>query len=134
MISDEAYNKLNCFNSLLKQLITFATNKSLALKTNNVKVRACMAINSMPLIGIENVGPYLERFSQQIEARDADFFLSSDYSDEIEDGDDDREDIIKLLEMIKKIYVSKCSQDEQKKVFSDIEHMLILYREYNDEV
>ena len=57
-----------------------------------------------------------------------------DNSDEIEDGDDDREDIIKLLEMIKKIYVSKCSQDEQKKVFSDIEHMLILYREYNDEV
>lgn len=130
MISDEAYNKLNCFNSLLKQLITFATKKSLALKTNNVKIRACMAINSMPLIGIESVGPYLERFAEKIKAKDADFFINSDYSDEIED--DDREDIIKLLEMIKNIYVSKCSQDEQKKIFSDIEHMLNLYMEYID--
>lgn len=130
MISDEAYDKLNCFNSLLKQLITFATNKSIALKTNNVKVRACSAINSLPTIGIDNVGPYLEKYAEKIQKRDADFFLKSEYDSEVEDAGDDREDIIQLLEMIKKIYVSKCSTEEQNKVFNDVGHMLELYREY----
>lgn len=126
MISDEAYDTLNSFNSLLKQLIGFSVSKSIVLKTSSLRIRACTAINETPLLAIENVGPYLEKYSKEILSRDSAFFLNTDYTEET--GGD--ADILKLLSMIKKIYMDSCSPSEQHNLFSTIIHMLELYRKY----
>jgi hypothetical protein len=126
MISDEAYNALNMFNSLLKQLIAFSVSKSIMLKTSNIRIRACAAINESPLLAIEHVGPYLEKYSDKILARDSAFFLDSDYTDEV--GGDDN--ILQLLMIIKKIYTEKCSISEQGDVNTSIISMLEIYRQY----
>ncbi len=129
-MSDNIFAQTTSFNSILKRLIKFTTDKSIALRTHDLKKRISLLINENPLMVIDTLGPYLLEYAEQIKAHSGEFFINKDFTDEVSvDSADEKEQILKLVRIIKKIYANS-SITEREFVNDSMEDLLISYCRY----
>lgn len=128
---------VDAFNSKLKQLTRTTISLSKALKAyaciNDSERKLSMALNEAPLIGIEIMGPFLEKYAGEIEAHDQAFFVSADFEAEVgPEWAAFKDDIVMVIGRLKELY-RKSDARQRKELHCLVEALLMHSRGYNSE-
>jgi hypothetical protein len=129
--NDKIFEYTTTFNSILKRLIGFSSEKSLLLKTNRIKGKISLLITNAPLVVMETAGPYLLKYAEHIKAYDEKFFLSTDFSVNFKPDLDKKSvnDFKILINQVRGIY-TKCDSREKKYLNELCDDLLIAYCSY----
>jgi hypothetical protein len=132
MEDEKVFVHTTAFNSVLKKFIRFACDKSVALKTNRIKQRVSLLINDAPLLVLEKAGPYILKYADNIKARDEQFYMTVDVTEHFDetDGEDLQKNVIALVNEARKIYSTKCNEEEKEYLNDLADDLLISYCSY----
>ena len=109
------------FNDAVKQLVSFAQERSTKLQAMSAKKKVVRLAEEAPLCALETIGPYLIKYADHIKEQNDKFFLENSFSDET--GDDN---ILSLIVEVQSIY--KQSQAAERAHINDtVDDMLIAY-------
>jgi hypothetical protein len=134
MASTLADQHVELFNSKLKRLVKTVISLSKMIQAyayvNGTERQLSMALDAAPLLGIDTIGPFLEKYASQIEAHDEKFFLTANFESDIApEYEEFRKDIVMIMGQLKDLY--KGSDTKQRDIFHGyVEGMLHHSREY----
>jgi hypothetical protein len=129
--NDKVFEYTTIFNSILKRLISFSSDKSLVLKTNRIKGKLSLIIVNAPLSVMEVAGPYLLKYAEHIKLHDEKFFLNADFSEDFKKSDSNisTSDFKYLINQVRGVYI-KCDIKEKRYLNELCDDLLISYCSY----
>lgn len=126
------------FNKTIKKLITIINNSiDNNILFDTIKRRTSLIINSHPLFLLEEAGPQIFQYRDFIKNESEELFYqledtvmnNDQMQDYIKDNQNDKQDIIMLLRIIKSIWF-KYSKEEKKIIQSMLKVLLSDYCKY----
>lgn len=111
------------FNRTLKKLMTYVAraNPGDALVERTHR-RVILAVDLLPTLSVAEVGPYLERYTDEIARGDAEFFLASEYNSDI-GGETLSSDVARLIAKVRETWAA--SRAEGRELFMEALQLLL---------
>lgn len=123
---------INTFNGIIKKLLVALVSRYPEdAKIVRTKKRVFLAIEELPSLVINIVGPYLFRYSEQITSQNDSFFLDTNYDEEL-NSSNDREKAEVVAYIIPKIKASwrKAGGAERAEYAETVIDLLYTYVDY----
>lgn len=131
------------FNSALKKMVT--KNKNAAKNDQTIEKLsrlAYLAIDANPFIGLNKMGPYIDRYYDEVESGKVDFFMNLDYGELVVEKEQEKgssmadavtqtyiNDVMKVAKITKDNW-TKFTEAEQSMFVKDFREMIKYYNEY----
>lgn len=128
------------FNSAIKKMITKNRNMSKNESVDKISKLVNLALDANPLIGLKSMGPYIDRYYNEVSNGDINFFLNLDYDrivKKVADSETDDDsiarkyigDIVEVANVTKKNW-AKFNDKEKNLIIKDFQEMLKFYNEF----
>ena len=130
-VGKEAAVHATTFNSVLKKMVAFGVNRSLALRAHRLRPKFNLLVNESPLMVMEIVGPHLLKHSAPIKEGDLQYFIDYDYTKEYEESDteEDRKTFENIMTIISATY-KNCKAEDHDFLADLADELLISYCQY----
>lgn len=116
------------FNSCFRKMINKNKNMSNDEKTIELSKKALIAIGTNPDLGLNILGPYLDKYEHDIINNNIDFFMNMDYK-QIAEGDN--KETAEYLSKIVKNNWEKINDDEKKDLIDMFHNMVNFYNKFD---
>ena len=120
------------FNKTLRRITMYVANsKPNDAMIQRVRNAMILAIDAMPCVALEKMGPYLDRFAEDIYAKNSSFFLMNSYDAELQEasGSDEAELAAQIIPEVKAIW-NKSDENVQADLWKAITSLTNDYIDY----